>query len=80
MKCVHLPHSKVVNNRAVILTLNRSVDLSNTALCITTYSAESVLVHFDWAPLADAGTGRPGKRRAWQCKLIDFWIHKMLRR
>ena len=49
----------VVNNRAVILTLNGSVDLSNRALCITTYSAESVLVHFDWAPLADAGTGRP---------------------
>ena len=60
MKSVHLLHSKVVNNRAVILTLIGSVDLSNRAPVHNHLSsAESVLVHFDWAPLADAGTGRP---------------------
>ena len=80
MKSAHLPHSKVVNNRAVILTLNRSSDLSNTALCRTTYSPF-------WCTL----TGHPrltqglegpcnGKAgAAWQCKLVDFWIQKMLK-
>ena len=45
-------------SRALIPTWNLSIDLSNTALCITTCPAKTVLVHLDWAPPADAGTGR----------------------
>ena len=46
------------SSRALIPTRNLSSDLSNTALCKTTCSAYSVLVHLDWAP--------PAERRDWK--------------
>ena len=61
-----LPHPTVVNNRAVILTLNHSV----------------VLLHLDWAPRLTQGAEGPsnGKTGAWQCKsvraLFERWIPK----
>ena len=39
LKCTHLLHRKVINDGALIPTWNHSINLSNTALCITTCSA-----------------------------------------